>query len=67
MDATTLERPHGHRGRFARQTGSFADVVRRLDSADRAALYRGDPTLGQDGGAEEDREYQDPNVTVAST
>ena len=30
----------------------------------RAALYRGDPTLGQDGGAEEDREYRDPSATV---
>jgi hypothetical protein len=42
----------------------YADVVRRLDRADRAALYQGDPTLGQDGGAEEDREYRDPSATV---
>jgi hypothetical protein len=49
----------------SRQIGFYADVVRRLDSADRTALYRGDPTLGQDGGAEEDREYRDPSATVA--
>jgi hypothetical protein len=28
---------------------------------------QGDPTLGQDGGAEEDREYQDPSATVVRT
>ena len=36
----------------SRQIGFYADVVRRLDRADRTALYQGDPTLGQDGGAE---------------
>jgi hypothetical protein len=51
----------------SRQIGFYADVVRRLDRADRTALYRGDPTLGQDGGAEEDREYRDPSATVART
>jgi hypothetical protein len=51
----------------SRQIGFYADVVRRLDRADRTALHRGDPTLGQDGGAEEDREYRDPSATVART
>ena len=48
----------------ARQIAFYADVVRRLDTADRAALARGDPTLGQDGGGEEEREYRDPSTTV---
>jgi hypothetical protein len=51
----------------SRQIGFYADVVRRLDRADRAALYRGDPTLGQDGGDDEAREYRDPSATVAPT
>ena len=42
----------------------YADVVRRMDAADREALYQGDPTLGQDGGAEEDRKYRDESATV---
>ncbi len=33
----------------------------------RAGLCAGDPTLGQDGGAEEDRAYRDPSTTVAAT
>jgi hypothetical protein len=48
----------------SRQIGFYADVVRRMDAADREALYRGDPTLGQDGGAEEDRKYRDESATV---
>jgi non-ribosomal peptide synthetase component F len=51
----------------ARQIRFYADVVRRLDRVDRAALYRGDPTLGQDLGSDEDREYRDPSRTVAPT
>jgi len=51
----------------SRQIGFYADVVRRLDRADRTAVYRGDPTLGHDGGADEDREYRDPSATVAAT
>ena len=43
----------------ARQIGFYADVVRRLDAVDRAALTGDDPTLGQDGGAEEDQRYRD--------
>src|SRR4029077_15947570 len=48
----------------AQQIGFYADVVRRLDTADRAALYHGDPTLGQDGGAEEDVTYRDASTTA---
>jgi len=49
----------------ARQVGFYADVVRSLDGVDRSAVYAADPTLGQDGGADEDRDYQDPSATVA--
>ena len=48
----------------ARQIGFYADVVRRLDAVDRAALTGDDPTLGHDGGAEEDRRYRDTSATV---
>jgi hypothetical protein len=44
------------------QIDFYADVVRRLDTADRAALYSGDPTLGQDGGHDEKRNYHDPST-----
>jgi hypothetical protein len=42
----------------ARQISFYTDVVRRLDTADHAALARDDPTLGQDGGADEERAYR---------
>ncbi len=48
----------------SRQIGFYADVVRRLDSADLAALAGGDTTLGEDGGADEDRAYRDTSATV---
>ncbi|MGI9029415.1 MAG: hypothetical protein ACR2HP_05440 [Ilumatobacteraceae bacterium] len=48
----------------ARQIGFYADVIRRLDTANGAALARDDPTLGQDGGGDEEREYRDPSATV---
>ena len=47
-----------------RQINFYADVVRRLDTADRAALYSGDQTLGQDGGHDEERNYRDPSATT---
>ena len=47
----------------AEQISFSADVVRRLETADRSALSRGDPTLGQDGGADEERDYVDPSMT----
>jgi hypothetical protein len=40
-----------------------ADVVRRLDTTDAAALRRGYPTLGVDGGSEE-RAYEDDGRTA---
>lgn len=49
----------------ARQIKFYADVMRRLDSADRTELRRDDPTLGHDGGGEEELSYRDPSTTVA--
>ena len=48
----------------ARQIGFYADVVRRLDTIDRAALTGNDPTLGQDGGDDEEQTYRDVSTTV---
>ena len=46
----------------ADQIAFYADIVRRLDTADPAALRRDDATLGVDGGSDEDRTYRDDSV-----
>ena len=50
----------------ARQIGFYADVVRRLDPIERSTLSGDDPTLGQDGGDEEERTYRDVSATIAA-
>jgi hypothetical protein len=51
----------------ARQLAFYADVIRRLDTADGIALRRDDPTLGQDGGGVEELTYRDRSATVTPT
>ncbi|MCK9878910.1 hypothetical protein MXD59_24650 [Frankia sp. Ag45/Mut15] len=48
----------------AAQVGFYADVVGRFDTADRAALRTGDPTLGQDTPTAEERTYRDEATTA---
>jgi hypothetical protein len=61
--------PNGEMDKFdgqlaARQIGFYADVIRRLDTADAAVLRTGDPTLGKDDGSAAERAYHDNSVTL---
>ena len=65
----TTVSPNGEMDKFdeqlaARQVGFYADVIRRLDSVDAAALRTGDPTLGEDEGSADEKAYHDVSATL---